>query len=157
MQWQENEIIFLKEHYSKRIPMEEISKTLNRSKRSIQHKASRIGLSRTKYKFNISPREPRTVIDKRYYEKHKKRIYERKMKRINNLRRELKKSLGGKCSKCGYDKSFCALDFHHNRGQKEGTVSLLIKSFSKQKALKEIEKCILLCANCHRELHNRDL
>jgi hypothetical protein len=156
MKWEEGEIAFLKENYNKRIPMEEISKKLNKSKRSIQHKAARIGLSRTSYKFNLPPREPRTVIDKRYYEKHKATRYKEKMERINNLKRELKIKLGGKCSKCGYDKSFYALDFHHNQGAKEGNVSRLIKDFSKQKALKEIEKCILLCANCHRELHHED-
>ena len=61
--------------------------------------------------------------------------------------------LGGKCSKCGYNKCLSALDFHHNRGKKEGHLSRLIKDFSKQKSLKEIKKCILLCANCHREVH----
>jgi predicted HNH restriction endonuclease len=154
MKWKEDDIIFLKENYNKRIPIEEIAKKLNKSKRSIQHKAARIGLSRTSYKFNIPPKESRTVIDKRYYEKHKKTRYKEKMERINNLKKELKIMLGGKCSRCGYDKSFCALDFHHNQGDKEGNVSRLIKDFSKQKALKEIRKCILLCANCHRELHN---
>jgi predicted HNH restriction endonuclease len=156
MKWKEDEILFLKENYNKRIPMEEVCKKLNRSKRSVQHKAVRIDLSRKSYKFNIPPRESRTVIDKRYYEKHKETRYKEKMKRINNLKKELKIKLGGKCSKCGYNKAFCALDFHHNQGDKEGNVSRLIKDFSKQKALKEIEKCILLCANCHRELHNTD-
>jgi len=156
MKWNEEDIAFLKENYSKRIPMEEICKKLNRSKRAIQHKTARINLSRKGYRFNLPPREPRTVIDKRYYEKHKGIRYKEKMERINNLKKELKIKLGGKCSKCGYNKSFCALDFHHNQGDKEGNVSRLIKDFSKQKALKEIEKCILLCANCHRELHHMD-
>ena len=60
---------------------------------------------------------------------------------------------GGKCSRCGYDKHLFTLDFHHTKGNKEEVVSKLIKDYSKQKALKEIEKCILLCANCHREVH----
>ena len=61
--------------------------------------------------------------------------------------------LGGKCSKCGYNKCLEALDFHHDKGNKEGMISKLTKDFSKQKSLKEVKKCILLCANCHRELH----
>jgi predicted HNH restriction endonuclease len=61
--------------------------------------------------------------------------------------------LGGKCSICGYNRCLNALEFHHNKGKKEEVLSVLIRDFSKQKSLKEIRKCILLCANCHRELH----
>ena len=57
---------------------------------------------------------------------------------------------GGKCIKCGYSKSLFALQFHHiNPNEKEGEVSLL----SLEKQIEEIKKCILLCANCHFELH----
>ena len=72
------------------------------------------------------------------------------------------KELGyNKCSKCGYNKCFAALDFHHiNGNSKENTISQLIScAFTekrKQLLLKELDKCIVLCANCHRELHWRD-
>ena len=59
---------------------------------------------------------------------------------------------GGKCEKCGYDKCKNALDFHHtDPTKKEFTVSSANKSWESIK--KELDKCIMVCANCHREIH----
>lgn len=61
---------------------------------------------------------------------------------------------GGKCEKCGYNKIEDVLEFHH-KNPEEKTMSLSEKSNSTEweKFLKETEKCMLLCANCHREIH----
>jgi hypothetical protein len=61
---------------------------------------------------------------------------------------------GGKCEKCGYNKSIWAFDFHHlNPKEKDFTISAyLVLGWDKIKL--ELNKCILLCANCHRELHH---
>lgn len=80
---------------------------------------------------------------------------------LKNSRLRLKEKLvaykGGKCEICGYDKCITALEFHHlNPDEKEfgiGTNDIL--SFEKNK--KEVDKCILVCANCHREIHYRDV
>ena len=69
----------------------------------------------------------------------------------------LKREAGGKCSKCGYDKCSWALDFHHiNKKEKLGTIQWFITSKSIKLAEIESRKCILLCANCHREHHYLD-
>ena len=48
------------------------------------------------------------------------------------------------------------LDFHHtDPNEKEGSVSRLIRSVSKDRVLEEIKKCQVLCANCHRDLHHK--
>ena len=61
--------------------------------------------------------------------------------------------LGGKCSKCGYNKCNAALEFHHvDESNKEFEVAGARYGWKRMKP--EIEKCILLCANCHREHHN---
>ena len=61
---------------------------------------------------------------------------------------------GGKCSKCGYDKCIGAFDFHHkDRSQKDFSISVSGKTRSWEKLRMELEKCELLCANCHREHH----
>lgn len=59
---------------------------------------------------------------------------------------------GGKCQSCGYNKSVCSLDFHHiNPKDKEFSISGKIYSYNKM--LSEVEKCILVCRNCHGEIH----
>lgn len=93
-------------------------------------------------------KEKRTYADRREYLK----------KAVANRRRVLKKRLvehmGGKCMVCGYKKYFGALDFHHrNESEKSFGLSMngITRSWEKTKA--EAEKCVLLCANCHREVH----
>jgi hypothetical protein len=72
----------------------------------------------------------------------------------NKARYDLKMEYGGKCKKCGYDKCLSALDFHHmDSTTKENSVSTLLDSRGIATARKEAEKCILLCGNCHSELH----
>lgn len=72
---------------------------------------------------------------------------------------EYVRSLKTKCSKCGYDKNPAALEFHHPNGDKDKVIAKLAsKSFSqpiKSKIDNEVKKCVILCANCHREEHNK--
>lgn len=60
-----------------------------------------------------------------------------------------------KCTICGID-DFRCLQFHHpNPKKKEFEVAVLARQGSMKKLVQEIEKCIILCANCHRKLHAR--
>lgn len=70
-------------------------------------------------------------------------------------KRRMVLSMGGKCQICGYSKCDRALDFHHiNPDEKEA-------NFNKYRAnpaawtrvVEELRKCILLCSNCHSEVH----
>lgn len=62
--------------------------------------------------------------------------------------------LGGKCSVCGYNKCIDALEFHHkDPTQKDFGISQYGATHSWNKLKKELDKCVLLCSNCHRELH----
>jgi hypothetical protein len=59
---------------------------------------------------------------------------------------------GSCCQRCGYDKCVNAMDFHHiDPSQKEFQIASQIRSWDKLQA--ELDKCVLLCANCHREFH----
>jgi hypothetical protein len=76
---------------------------------------------------------------------------------VNKRRFSLKEKsvdyLGGCCSLCGYSKCVKALEFHHlDPSRKEFTISGS-HSRSWGKIKNELDKCILLCANCHREKH----
>lgn len=61
---------------------------------------------------------------------------------------------GGKCVKCGYKKYFGALDFHHlNPKEKEFNLGQFKTGELTKEVKIELDKCILVCANCHREIH----
>ena len=61
---------------------------------------------------------------------------------------------GGKCQVCGYDKYVGALEFHHiNPEEKDFGIASKGYTYSWDKVKKEIDKCVLICANCHREIH----
>ena len=62
---------------------------------------------------------------------------------------------GGKCqnSKCGYNKCIGALEFHHINGDKDFGIARKGHTRSWEKVKLELDKCIMLCANCHREVH----
>lgn len=60
---------------------------------------------------------------------------------------------GGSCSICGYDKCLSALDFHHLDPSKKDFHISSKKAYSLKKLKPELDKCILVCANCHREIH----
>ena len=61
---------------------------------------------------------------------------------------EHKESIG--CSKCGYNRCGAALDWHHPDDNKERRIT--IRSYFTLLGEQERAKCILLCANCHREI-----
>lgn len=85
--------------------------------------------------------------------------YERQKERASVRKSELVKLLGGKCSICGYNKNYAALEFHHvNPGDKNFQLdSRHLSNTSKELLLEEVKKCILVCSNCHKEVHHPDL
>jgi len=76
-----------------------------------------------------------------------------RLKRRKSIRKwfdEYKKTL--KCERCPENNPIC-LDFHHNDStKKEYSISNMM-SWSKESIMKEVEKCSVLCANCHRKEH----
>ena len=75
------------------------------------------------------------------------KIYRRK-----KIREFLVQKLGGKCKMCNGIFPNVAFDFHH-LGNKEADISSMIDKYSESEIEKEADKCILLCANCHRIHH----
>lgn len=104
------------------------------------------------------------VPPKRRYESKEKQLEERKKQVVKNVqrRREKVKKLsieykGGECQICGYNKCIDALEFHHiNPEEKEFGISAKGYTRSWEKVRDELDKCILVCSNCHREIHSKD-
>ena len=76
---------------------------------------------------------------------------------VKNWRQRTKVRLleykGGACERCGYNRCPEALEFHHlDESTKDFQISGTTRSWDKMKA--EADKCILVCANCHREIHS---
>ena len=70
----------------------------------------------------------------------------------NSMKKALVKYKGGACCKCGYNKCLRALEFHHlDENEKDFGISKTCKDFDDLK--KEVDKCILVCSNCHAEIH----
>ena len=62
---------------------------------------------------------------------------------------------GGKCEKCGYNKCNNALEFHHlDPKQKDFGIGQNGHTRSWERTKEELDKCIMVCANCHREIHS---
>ena len=78
-----------------------------------------------------------------------KEQYKKKREAVGGIKQELS------CAKCGYNEYPTALDFHHlDPTQKDTTVARMIaNNYSLERAFTEIDKCICLCANCHRVFH----
>ncbi len=92
--------------------------------------------------------EKRTYADRAEYIK----------KAVSKRRKKLKEMSieygGSKCQICGYKKCFRALNFHHkDTSKKDFGLSARGLTRSWERIKKELDKCILVCSNCHMELH----
>lgn len=100
--------------------------------------------------------------NKQYYEKRYKthsHLYKENAKKQRKTLRERNRKfvIGYKeahpCQKCGESHPAC-LDFHHPNDDKEATVSSIAReTISIARIRREIDKCQVLCANCHRKEH----
>ena len=63
---------------------------------------------------------------------------------------------GTKCEICGYNRCIDALEFHHlNPNEKDFSISDRSLILDWEPIKKELDKCILVCSNCHREIHHK--
>ena len=99
------------------------------------------------------------ISDEKYYEKNRltlnKKMRENHRKRIDKFISTYKK--GKSCSLCGYNKHYEILQFHHKEPSEKSFEITLHKIAKKtqEEIKKEMNKCILICPNCHFLLHSR--
>lgn len=100
----------------------------------------------------------RVIKDNRKYSDRAEYLVRATRKRRRRLRLMAIELKGGKCEVCGYNKCYAALEFHHQNSEaKNFGISEDGITRSWKRIREEINKCFLLCANCHRELHDRKL
>lgn len=113
------------------------------------------------FKDPIKQKEYQKEYSKIHYLKNKNK-YKARAKVSNKKARKKNKhlvntyKLNKGCSVCGYNKCYAALDFHHVDEKKENISIMARQSYSWNNIQKEIDKCIVICSNCHRELHVRE-
>lgn len=99
--------------------------------------------------------ETEFVLEGRGYYRCKKCRQERVQRRREKLKELAVEYKGKKCEVCDYNKCIQALEFHHKDGDKDFGISYKGYTRSWENVKKELDKCTMLCANCHREAHNK--
>lgn len=119
-------------------------------------------IKRKEYQDRYKKKHPNRVIEqrKKYVEKHKNIIrkkaseWQKEKGRINKLKAI--KYLGGKCIDCDNVFPPYIYDFHHlDSSEKEASIARIMGRTWKN-IIPELDKCILLCSNCHRTRHHKD-
>lgn len=87
----------------------------------------------------------------KYYYANKKSHYKRNEKTRLKLKKYAISIKETGCKVCG-EKTICCLDFHHLR-DKDTEIPKLIGKGSMKRLINEINKCVVLCSNCHRKVH----
>lgn len=94
-------------------------------------------------------------VQKRYH-RCRKCMYEAVKRRRVKVKQMAVDYKGGKCESCGYDKCHAALEFHHtDPTQKDFAIGPTTHNKAWTVVQAELDKCLMLCANCHREEHVR--
>jgi predicted HNH restriction endonuclease len=73
-----------------------------------------------------------------------------------NIKRKLIAYKGGRCEKCGYSKDYISVFCFHHKDPKQKDFGIAGCKQRYEKMIKEVDKCILLCHNCHNELHEQE-
>ena len=165
---------FLLEKLNQGMSLNQISSETNKSLTSIRHWMKKYSIPSPNKSFKdvgkkdygetrFCPRCEKNCSTSDFYNRRGKEnssVYCKKctnlqtVERQRNFKKQMVDYKGGKCVKCGYDKCISALEFHHlNPNEKEFTLSHLKNYRFDEIIMNELDKCDLVCANCHREIH----
>jgi hypothetical protein len=115
-------------------------------------------LKETAKKFNISVTSVIRYSENKHIKLTVEELKKNNYSRLKSHRQKLKERAieykGGECIKCGYTKCNRALEFHHLDPNEKDFTFGYYKVLSWDKIIPELDKCILVCSNCHREIHD---
>lgn len=170
----------LKEYLAEGLSLTAISKKEGKSLGSVRYWATTYGLKSNFKNFKEEPYHKTNVVDgkkhctrcdqwksvEEFGPKGQKQthhycrpcLYAYQQERGKARKKKVIEIMGGKCVRCGYCRNHAALEFHHlDPSKKEINIAGNGIKGSWKRLTQELKKCILLCANCHREEHNQDM
>lgn len=94
-----------------------------------------------------------TILGRKEYQKSRNYNYEQVKEWRILVKKKAVEYKGGECQICGYKKCMRSLDFHHLDPTKKEFAISTFKNKKIEKLKIELDKCILVCSNCHGEIH----
>lgn len=86
--------------------------------------------------------------------KNKQDLYKKQVERWIKIKKKAIEYKGGCCQRCGYSKYYGSLQFHHINPLEKDVSWTKLRLRSWDKIVSELDKCDILCANCHAEVHH---
>jgi len=125
----------------------------NRDKKIAYQRQYRLDNVEKMKAYRLKNREKKIKQHKKWYENNPNYYKERYLEKRRYIK-NYKISKG--CAICGYNKCASALDFHHNNNSDKKFSISQFNDCGIKKIKNEMDKCIVLCRNCHAELHERE-
>lgn len=111
---------------------------------------------RSALKYYSENKEKCLAKNKKWREDNKEYIKEKQKEQKRKRKLESILYLGGKCSNCKQEFHPAIFEFHHRDPKTKEKDPSKMLSLSWKKITEELDKCDLLCANCHRLIHHRE-
>lgn len=150
----------LQEQIKKGLSTRKIAKALGRSQSSISHWLNKYNLKtiQSSKKPHLCEDCGETNPDDFYSDQKQKckKCHNKRTTKAGQIKRiKAIELLGGCCQQCGYNKCYSALEFHHIDPTLKDVNYATMRGWSFKRIKEELRNCILLCANCHREVHEK--
>ena len=114
-------------------------------------------IEETSKKFEVSISTVKKYSNKKFKDRTEDDRKKANYNHVKTFRKRTKEKAveykGGKCKICNYDRCVSALEFHHLEPSKKDFTLSQSMNIAWDKIKEELDKCILVCANCHREIH----
>lgn len=99
-----------------------------------------------------NPADYQKAYRDKHYAANKQKYIDQAAARKQRLVEEIRELKNVPCADCGQEYGYWVMDFDHRPGEiKLGEVGRFVQNYNRKKALEEVAKCDVVCANCHRE------
>lgn len=135
-----------------------IAHALHTSQTNVRYWLNHFGLQTDRAKLKGRYRCKCGEVDPAKYYGHKRTMCARcdsayTVERQRKMAQRVRSHLGGKCVYCNYKRFQVALELHHIDPTNKDPTFRCFRGWTWQRVLKEIEKCVLACSNCHTAVH----